>query len=68
VAAELKKWLAETLPISTRLQHYVTQKDVRIEGDEARVAAYFYNPMAIDNADDGSWDADGDVAFTVVVP
>jgi hypothetical protein len=52
---EMKKWLAETLPMFTRLQHYVTQKDVRIEGDEARVAAYFYNPMAIDNADGSSF-------------
>jgi ketosteroid isomerase-like protein len=52
---EVKRWLAETLPMFTRLQHYVTQKDVRVDGDEARVAAYFYNPMAIDNADGSSF-------------
>ncbi len=52
---EVKKWLAETLPMFTRLQHYVTQKDVRIDGDQARVAAYFFNPMAIDNADGSSF-------------
>ena len=52
---EVKKWLAETLPMFTRLQHYVTQKDVTLDGDEARVAAYFYNPMAIDNADGPSF-------------
>ena len=48
---EVKKWLFEKLPMFTRLQHYLTQMDVTVDGDEARVAAYFHNPMAIDGAD-----------------
>src|SRR3954449_713116 len=51
---EVKKWLAETLPaFFSGTQHYVTQKDVRIDPedpDRADVRGYFYNPMVFHEA------------------
>jgi hypothetical protein len=52
---EVKKWLAETLPaFFSGTQHYVTQKDVRIDAvdpDRADVRVYFYNPMVFHEAE-----------------
>lgn len=48
---EVKSWLAETLPMFTGMQHFVTQKEVLIEGDTARVRAYFLNPLQIASTD-----------------
>ena len=56
--AEMKAWLAETLPMFTGMQHFVTQKDVRLAGDEATVRAYFLNPLVIDREDGTRWQMD----------
>jgi hypothetical protein len=56
--AEVKAWLAETLPVFTGMQHFVTQKDVRLAGDEATVRAYFLNPLVIDREDGTRWQMD----------
>ena len=51
---EVKAWLSETLPMFTGMQHYVTQKDVRIDAvdpDRADVRVYFYNPMVFHEAE-----------------
>ena len=56
--AEVKAWLAETLPMFTAMQHFVTQKDVRLAGDEATVRAYFLNPLVIDREDGSRWQMD----------
>jgi hypothetical protein len=45
---EVKAWLAKTLPMFPRRQHIVAQRDVSLEGDSARVVAYFLNPMVIE--------------------
>jgi hypothetical protein len=42
---EVKAWLAESLPMFPRRQHVLAQKEVTLAGDEARVTAYFLNPM-----------------------
>ena len=43
---EIKKWLSTVLPHFPAYQHFVTNKDIRIEGDTATSRAGFYNPMA----------------------
>jgi hypothetical protein len=48
---EVKAWLAKMLPIFGRTQHVVAQSDVRLEGDTAAVAAYFLNPMVLEQTD-----------------
>ena len=65
---EVKAWLSETLPMFTGMQHYVTQKDVRLDGDEATVRAYFLNPLVIDREDGTRWQMDigGIYAHTLV--
>lgn len=65
---EIKAWLSETLPMFTGMQHYVTQKDVRLTGDEASVRAYFLNPLVIDREDGTRWHMDigGIYAHTLV--
>ena len=55
---EVKAWLAETLPMFTAMQHFVTQKEVRLAGDEASVRAYFLNPLVIDRQDGSRWQMD----------
>ncbi len=55
---EVKAWLAETLPMFTAMQHLVTQKQVRIDGDEAHVRAYFFNPMVMERPDGPTWHLD----------
>ena len=66
--AEMKAWLAETLPVFTGMQHFVTQKDVRLAGDAATVRAYFLNPLVIDREDGTRWQMDigGIYAHTLV--
>jgi len=65
---DVKAWLAETLPMFTELQHYVCQKEVRLDGDEAAVRAYFLNPLVIDREDGTRWQMDigGVYAHTLV--
>jgi hypothetical protein len=48
---EVKAWLAKVLPMFARTQHYVTQADVRLDGDTAAVTAYFVNPMVYEPAE-----------------
>jgi len=42
---EVKQWLATVLPYFPAYQHFVTNKDIRIDGDKATSRAEFYNPM-----------------------
>ncbi len=65
---EVKAWLSETLPMFTGMQHYVTQKDVRLDGDAATVRAYFLNPLVIEREDGTRWQMDigGIYAHTLV--
>ena len=55
---EVKAWLAEMLPMFTGMQHLLGQKRVEIDGDEAAVRAYFYNPMAMAREDGTTWHLD----------
>lgn len=48
---EVKAWLAENLPMFPRRQHVLGQKEVVLEGDQARVTAYFLNPMVLPRPD-----------------
>ena len=48
---EVKAWLAENLPMFPRRQHVLGQKEVRLDGDAARVTAYFLNPMVLPQPD-----------------
>lgn len=55
---EVKAWLAETLPMFSGMQHFVTQKQVELDGDTAHVRAYFLNPMVMDQPDGRKWQMD----------
>lgn len=55
---EVREWLAQTLPMFTRMQHYVAQKEVVLDGDTARVRVYLLNPMQIDQPDGSPWQMD----------
>ncbi len=48
---EVKRWLAENLPLFSRRQHVLGQKEVELRGDEAAVTAYFLNPMVLPRED-----------------
>lgn len=50
---EMKRWLAEVLPSFPRRQHVIGQLDIALDGDTARVTAYFLNPM-VTRAEDGT--------------
>jgi hypothetical protein len=54
---EVKAWLAETLPVFTGMQHVLGQKEVVLDGDTARVRAYFLNPLVMDRPQ-GPWQMD----------
>ena len=49
----VKPWLAEHLPIFPRRMHMLGQLDVVVNGDTATVAAYFHNPMVLQQPDGG---------------
>ncbi|MCW2849594.1 MAG: hypothetical protein JWR90_3568 [Marmoricola sp.] len=49
--AEMKSWLAEMLPIFPQRLHQLGQVESRVDGDEAEVAAYFFNPMLLPQQD-----------------
>ncbi len=55
---EVKAWLAEMLPMFSALHHVICQKEVVLDGDTARVRAYFLNPMQIAQPDGGTWQMD----------
>lgn len=48
---EVKRWLAETLPMFSHRQHVLGQLEVDLGGDEAAVTAYFLNPMVFPQED-----------------
>jgi hypothetical protein len=58
---EVAAWLAETLAMFPMTQHFVTNRHVRLDGDEARGRSYFYNPMGSPRPDG----ADGITLFFV---
>ena len=52
--AEVKPWLAEMLPaFFPKRMHTLGQVEVVLRGDEADVAAYFHNPMPMDDGQGG---------------
>lgn len=55
---EIKKWLSETLPMFSAMQHALCQRQVTVDGDSAHVRAYFLNPMVMDQADGSKWHLD----------
>ncbi|HSV39686.1 MAG TPA: nuclear transport factor 2 family protein [Nocardioidaceae bacterium] len=55
---EVREWLAQTLPMFSNMQHYVAQKEVRIDGDTAQVRVYLMNPMQIAQPDSSMWHMD----------
>ncbi|HBZ70698.1 MAG TPA: hypothetical protein DEP35_13580 [Deltaproteobacteria bacterium] len=46
------KWLAAALTAFPMTQHYITNVEIDVDGDTARVRAMFYNPMRFRGADD----------------
>ena len=53
--AEVKPWLAEMLPaFFPKRMHTLGQVEIRLEGDTAEVAAYFHNPMPMDDGRGGT--------------
>lgn len=48
---EVKRWLAENLPLFPRRQHVLGQKEVDLGSDQAAVTAYFLNPMVLTDRD-----------------
>lgn len=53
--ATVKPWLAEVLPaFFPRRMHTLGQLDIAVDGDEATVAAYFHNPMPMDDGQGGT--------------
>lgn len=52
--AEVKPWLAEVLPaFFPHRIHTLGQADIALDGDEARVTAYFHNPMPMSDGQGG---------------
>jgi hypothetical protein len=51
----VKPWLAKVLPLFAVRQHYVTNREITIDGDAATSVAYLYNPMGR-RRDDGGLD------------
>ncbi len=51
---EVKPWLAEMLPaFFPKRMHTLGQVEIVLRGDEADVAAYFHNPMPMDDGHGG---------------
>jgi hypothetical protein len=48
---EVKRWLAEMLPMFPRRQHILGQVDVSLDKDEAMATAYFHNPLVFTQPD-----------------
>ena len=51
---EVKAWLAKVLPLFPVRQHYVTNREITLRGDEATSSAYLYNPMGRRRDDGGA--------------
>lgn len=48
---EVVAWLAQVMPIFSMTQHLVTNRTIEIDGDEARAHSYFFNPLAVTDAE-----------------
>lgn len=42
---EVQRWLGEALASASHMQHLLGQREAVLDGDTARVRAYFWNPM-----------------------
>ncbi len=51
VYPDIKAWLASVLPNFPASQHFVTNKDITVEGDTARSRSALYNPMITGHPD-----------------
>ena len=51
--ADVKPWLANVLALFPVRQHYVTNREISVDGDRATSIAYLYNPMGR-RRDDGA--------------
>jgi hypothetical protein len=45
---EIKAWLPTVLKLFPRRQHILMQREVTLDGDTAKVVAYFLNPMVLE--------------------
>ncbi|MEO0883368.1 MAG: nuclear transport factor 2 family protein [Pseudomonadota bacterium] len=45
---EIKVFLADTLPLFSSSQHFVTNPDIKIDGITAHVRSLLFNPMTMD--------------------
>ena len=50
---EMKAWLMSVLPHFAVRQHFVTNREIVIDGDTASSRCYLYNPMGVRRADGG---------------
>jgi len=50
---EVKKWLAEVMPLFPMTQHVVVNRVVTIDGDTATARSCFFNPMGVPDPDRG---------------
>jgi len=50
---EIKAWLASVLPSFAVRQHFVTNREITVEGDTATSRASLYNPMGVRRSDGG---------------
>lgn len=53
--AEVKAWLAKVLPHFPTYQHYVTNKVIELDGDNATSRSALYNPMGMKKGDTTSF-------------
>jgi 3-phenylpropionate/cinnamic acid dioxygenase small subunit len=51
---EIADWLRDSLAEFPMTQHYITNVEVELAGDEAKVRAMFYNPMTFPGASEQS--------------
>jgi len=51
---EVVAWLARSLALLPVTQHYITNLEIELDGDRARVRAMFYNPMQLPGMTDMS--------------
>lgn len=52
---EIAAWLRDSLEHFPMTQHYITNVEIELHGDEARVTAFFYNPMIFPGATELSY-------------